>query len=81
MKEHTSSRDIHFGHYKAAIEDDSLMQMHYNLAEIPFRTGYAPWRWKSATNVMILKKKVTPMWINCADWFYLNLTSTIITSS
>ena len=57
MKERTSSRDIHFGHYKAAIEDDSLMQLHYNLAEIPFRTGYAPSRWKSATNVMILKKE------------------------
>ena len=57
MKEKTSSRDVHFGHYKAAVDDKDLMQLHYNLAEIPFRTGYSPIRWRAATNVMILKKQ------------------------
>ena len=57
MREQTSSRDTHFGHYKAALEHDPIMTMHYQLAEIPFRSGYAPQRWKEATNVMILKKE------------------------
>ena len=56
MKEKTSSRDVHFGHYKAAAEDNNIMHLHYLIAEIPFHTGYSPTRWKSATNVMILKK-------------------------
>ena len=29
---------------------------HYYLAEIPFRSGYSPYRWRNATNVMILKE-------------------------
>ena len=57
MREQTASRDIHFGHYKAATETPNIMQFHYQLAEIPFRTGYSPQRWKKATNVMILKKE------------------------
>ena len=57
MKERTSSRDLHFGHYRAAVERNSIMDLHYKLAEIPFRTGYSPRRWKEATNVMILKKE------------------------
>ena len=57
MREQTSSRDTHFGHYKSALECNEIMTMHYQLAEIPFRTGYSPQRWQSATNVMILKKE------------------------
>lgn len=57
MKERTSSRGLHFGHYKAAAEHDDLMELHYRMAEIPFRTGYVPDRWKKANNVMILKKE------------------------
>ena len=56
MKERTSSQDLHFGHFRAAVERGTIMDLHYKLAEIPFRTGYSPLRWKSATNVMILKK-------------------------
>ena len=29
---------------------------HYYMAEIPFRSGYSPQRWRQATNVMILKQ-------------------------
>ena len=57
MREQTSSRDIHFGHFRAATEQNKIMNLHYQLAEIPFRTGYSPTRWKKATNVMILKKE------------------------
>jgi hypothetical protein len=56
IKEKTSSRELHFGHFKAACKNDLNILVHYILAEIPFRTGYSPNRWKNATNVMILKK-------------------------
>ena len=57
MKERTSSRTIHFGHFKAAIQNDYIMRLHYAMAEIPFRSGYSPTRWQKANNVMILKKE------------------------
>ena len=57
MKERTSSRGLHFGHFRAATEYDDIMEIHYRMAEIPFRTGYVPQRWKKANNVMILKKE------------------------
>ena len=57
MKERTSSRTVHFGHFKAAVEDDYIMRGHYAMAEIPLRSGYSPSRWKKANNVMILKKE------------------------
>ena len=44
MREQTTSRDTHFGHYKAALENNKIMNMHYQLAEIPFRSGYSPKR-------------------------------------
>ncbi len=56
MDERISSRRLHFGHFKAACKHESIINAHYKMAEIPFRTGYAPERWKNATNVMILKK-------------------------
>ena len=56
MKERTSSRGPHFGHYIAATKNDLITIVHWALAEIPFRTGYTPNRWKEATDVMILKK-------------------------
>ena len=56
MREKTTSHDIHFGHFMAACEHRQNILVHYIMAEIPFRTGFAPSKWKSATNVMILKK-------------------------
>ena len=57
MKEQIASHgNIHFGHFKAACEHRENMLVHYLLAEIPFRTGFSPSRWKKATNVMIFKK-------------------------
>ena len=56
-KERTSSRSIHFGHFKAATKHTTNLLVHYTLAEIPFRAGYSLKRWKKATDVMILKKE------------------------
>ena len=56
MKEKTSSRRLHFGHFKACCKDDALTAINYVLAEVPFQSGYSPTRWKNATDVMILKK-------------------------
>ena len=56
IDERISSRELHFGHFKAACKNGQLIRLHYQMAEIPFRTGYGPNRWKGATQVMILKK-------------------------
>ena len=56
MKEKNSSRELHFGHFKAACGNPLNIMSHYMFAEIPFRAGYAMERWRSATNVMILKE-------------------------
>ena len=56
MREKTASRELHFGHFKSATYNENIMNIHYMMAEIPFRTGYSPVRWRKATNVMILKK-------------------------
>ncbi len=55
MREKTSSNSLHFGHYKAATYDKKNLSLNFALAELPFRTGFSPSRWHSATNVMILK--------------------------
>ena len=57
VNEQTSSRSIHFGHFKAALSSTTILLTHYALAEIPFCSGYIPERWKQATNIMILKKE------------------------
>lgn len=56
MKEKTASREVHFGHFKAGMQNDLISVMHWMMAEIPMRTGYTLNRWKQATDVMILKK-------------------------
>ena len=57
MNERTGTRDIHFGHFKAATRHNLNLLLHYALAEIPFRSGYSPSRWKQASDLMILKKE------------------------
>ena len=56
MKEKTGTHDIHFGHFIASCQHEHNLLVHFIMAEIPFRSGFAPTRWKEATNVMILKK-------------------------
>ena len=57
MDERTASRELHFGHFKAATKSRPNTLLHYTMAEIPFRSGYSPTRWRKATNLMILKKE------------------------
>ena len=57
MNKRTGTRDIHFGHFKAATRHNLNLLLHYALAEIPFRSGYSPSRWKQASDLMILKKE------------------------
>ena len=56
MKEKTSSRRLHFGHFKACCQEEPLLGVNYIMAEVPFQSGYSPSCWKNATDVMILKK-------------------------
>ena len=56
MNERTSSRQLHFGHFKACSKKTALNGVNYVLAEVPFQSGYSPERWNNATDVMILKK-------------------------
>ena len=56
MKEKTSSRNLHFGHFKACCQQELLSGVNYIMAEVPFQSGYSPMRWNNATDVMILKK-------------------------
>ena len=80
MRERTSSHDIHFGHFMAACEHRQNILVHYIMAEIPFRTGFAPTRWKSATNVMILKNQGSLTLRNYAPFVFFRLIITIITN-
>ena len=40
MDERTTSRRLHFGHFKAATNNQLNLTTHYYMAEIPFRSGY-----------------------------------------
>ena len=57
IKEKTASRELHFGHFKAAMKNDYITSLHYIMAEVPFRSGYSPKRWQKCTNIMLLKKQ------------------------
>ena len=56
MREKTGTHDLHFGHFMSSCSHQHNLLVHYIMAEVPFRTGFSPTRWKCATNVMILKK-------------------------
>ena len=55
VKERTSSGNLHFGHFKAAVESKQVGQVHYIMSMIPMTSGFSPDRWKKGTHVMILK--------------------------
>ena len=58
-KEFTASgpSGLHFGHLKANAKDERLSTMDVQMINIPMRTGYAPQRWRKATDSMLLKKE------------------------
>lgn len=59
MRESTSSgiSGLHFGHFRAHLEDPGLAEIDRILAALPFETGYSPTRWSSGIDVMMEKKK------------------------
>ena len=58
QKERTSSSvsGIHFGHYKAAIQDERLCKIDADMADIAFTSGFVTSRWKRSVDIMIPKK-------------------------
>ena len=55
-KERTSlASKLHVGHYKAGCSHDLIGWLLFNLAEIPFISGYAPQAWQEGVDVIILK--------------------------
>jgi hypothetical protein len=57
-KESTSSSPsgCHIGHYKAAIGDPALNELHSSMMSIPFQVGFVPDRWQRITDIMLEKK-------------------------
>jgi hypothetical protein len=56
-KEKTGSGLVHFGHWKAGIQDEKIAKVQWRLTIIPPRHGFSPNVWQKATDVMILKKE------------------------
>ena len=58
-KEQTSSSlsTLHFGHYKAVINNDKLSEMHAVFVDIAINSGFSPKRWQKGLTVMLEKKQ------------------------
>ena len=58
-KERTASSfsTLHFGHYKTAVEDEELSDIHAGMLDIAARTGTSLLRWQKGPTVMIYKKQ------------------------
>jgi hypothetical protein len=56
----TSPSGRHLGHYKAAILDDNITQLHVDMLNIPLQLGFAPERWTHSVTPMIEKDEGKP---------------------
>jgi hypothetical protein len=58
-KEATSSSPSgrHIGHYKAAAQDPTLVQLQSCMMSFPFVHGFAPDRWKRVTDIILEKER------------------------
>ena len=54
-KEKTASGELHMGHFKAGSLHTKIGWVHHQMSSIPMSTGYSPKRWKTGTDVMLLK--------------------------
>jgi hypothetical protein len=57
-KESTSSSPSgrHIGHYKVAVDNLTLAQLHSRMMSFPFMHGFAPDRWKRVNDIMLEKE-------------------------
>jgi hypothetical protein len=58
-KECTSSSlsSLHYGHYKAVINNDKLSEMHSVFVDIAVNLGYSPKQWQKGLTLMLEKKR------------------------
>ena len=56
----TSPYGLHIGHYKAALEDLEILNLHMQLMIIPFKFGFAPKRWCKTVQIMLEKIPGSP---------------------
>jgi len=71
-KERTSSSysGLHYGHYKASIDNPRISEFHALFTEMAFNHGYSPSHWQSSLQVLLEKK---PGAIRVADLCTLGL--------
>ena len=48
----TSPFGLHVGHYKAALQQEEILNVHRLLLLIPFQTGLVPYRWKKTVQTL-----------------------------
>ena len=59
----TSPYGLHVGHFKAALQNDDIMNVHRIMLLIPFQTAIVPHRWKKTVQTMLEKDPGHP-WIH-----------------
>jgi hypothetical protein len=57
IKESTSSSPSgrHVGHYKAILDDPTLVNLHSVMMTLPFQHGFIPDHWSKVTDIMLRK--------------------------
>ena len=59
----TSPFGLHVGHYKAALQNEKILNVHRIMLLIPFQTALVPQRWKKTVQTMLEKDPGHP-WIH-----------------
>ncbi len=59
----TSPFGLHVGHYKAACQNDLILNVHRIMRLLPFQTGLVPNRWRKTVQTMLEKDQGQP-WVH-----------------